>query len=76
MSNALGIVIAVVLLVAGFVLLVSWWGVFIKVLMAIIPIFLILVGAGTLLYFISEIKSKQEMEKEKTSGEAKPESSK
>jgi hypothetical protein len=48
---------------------------FITVLQGVIPILLILIGAGALVYFISEIKSKLEMKKEEppTTGEKKPE---
>jgi hypothetical protein len=48
---------------------------FIKALMAFVPILLIVIGAGILIYFISEIKSKLEMGKEEapSSGEKKPE---
>ena len=64
-SNILGIII-------GLILLVTWWSMFIKGLMAVIPILLILMGLGTLVYFISEIKSKLEMSKEeKTDPEPK-----
>jgi len=72
-SNVLGIIIGVVLIVGGFVLLVTWWSMFIEVLMGVIPILLILIGVGALIYFISEIKSKLEIEKEGTgtSGETK-----
>jgi uncharacterized membrane protein len=43
--------------------------------MAVVPILLLLIGAGVLVYFISEIKSKLEMGKEEGagSGEKKPE---
>jgi hypothetical protein len=34
--------------------------------MATIPLILILLGAGALVYFVSEIKSKLEIQKEKT----------
>lgn len=67
MFNILGIVIGVIVIIGGLILLVTWWAMFIKGLMAIVPIFLILVGAGALFYFVSEIKSKLEIEKEKTS---------
>ena len=63
-SNALGIVIGVVVIVIGLVLLVSWWSMFIKALMAVVPILLILIGAAVLIYFISERKSKAEIGKE------------
>jgi uncharacterized membrane protein len=48
---------------------------FVKALMALVPILLIIIGAGVLIYFISEIKSKLEMGKEEApgSGEKKPE---
>jgi uncharacterized membrane protein len=45
---------------------------FIKGLMAVVPILLILIGVGALIYFISEIKSKLEISKEeKTTSEKK-----
>ena len=69
MSNLLGIIIGVVLIILGLVLLVTWWSMFIKALMAVIPILLILIGAGALAYFISEIKSKLEVPQQ----EKKPE---
>jgi len=74
-SNVLGIIIGVVVIIVGFILLVSWWSMFIKGLMAIVPILLLLIGAGALVYFISEIKSKLEIRKENTSstGEKKAE---
>ncbi len=73
MSNVLGIIIGVVLVLGGVALLVTWWSMFIEVLMGIIPVFLILIGVGALIYFISEMKSRSEIEKEKppTPGEAK-----
>jgi uncharacterized membrane protein len=37
---------------------------FIKGLMAVVPLLLILIGIGALIYFISEIKSKSEIGKE------------
>jgi len=64
MSNILGILIGVVVIIIGLVLLVSWWSLFIKGLMAVVPILLILIGVGALIYFISEIKSKLEISKE------------
>ncbi len=64
MSNILGIIIGVIVIVIGLILLVTWWGMFIKGLMAVVPILLILIGAGALVYFISEIKSKMEISKE------------
>jgi uncharacterized membrane protein len=74
-SNILGIIIGVVVIIIGLVLLITWWGMFIKGLMAVVPILLLLVGAGVLVYFISEIKSKLEVGKEEGagSGEKKPE---
>jgi uncharacterized membrane protein len=74
-SNILGIIIGVVVIILGLVLLVTWWGMFIKGLMAVVPILLLLIGAGVLVYFVSEIKSKLEVGKEEGagSGEKKPE---
>jgi hypothetical protein len=66
-SNVIGIVVGAVLVLLGLILLVTWWAMFIKALMAILPILLVLVGAGALAYFISEIKSKMEVTQEKTS---------
>ena len=71
-SNILGIIIGVVVIIIGFVLLVTWLPMFIKGLMAVVPILLILIGLGALVYFISEIKSKLEISKEgKTTTEPK-----
>ena len=64
--NVLGIIIGDIVIIVGLILLVSWWSMFIKGLMAIVPILLLLIGAGALVYFISEIKSKLGIEKEKT----------
>ena len=55
-SNILGIIIGVVVIIVGLILLVTWWSMFIKGLMAVVPILLLLIGAGALIYFISEIK--------------------
>jgi hypothetical protein len=64
MSNILGIIIGVVIIIIGLVLLVIWWFNFVGVFKGIFPILLILIGAGALVYFISEIKSKLEIGKE------------
>jgi len=74
-GNLLGIIIGVVAIILGLILLIAWWSMFIKAIMALVPILLIVIGAGILIYFISEIKSKLEMKKEETapSGEKKPE---
>ena len=66
-SNLLGIIIALVSIIVGFVLLLLWWSMFTVVLKGIVPILLLLLGAGTLIFFISEIKSKLSLEKEKPS---------
>ncbi len=66
-SNVLGIIISVVVIIVGLILLVIWWSMFIKALMALVPILLILIGLGLLVYFISEIKSKMEIAKEDAS---------
>jgi len=63
-----------VVIIVGLILLITWWGMFIKGLMAVVPILLVLIGLGVLVYFISEIKSKLEVGKEEAaSGEKKPE---
>jgi len=71
MSNVLGIVIGVIVIVVGLILMITWWSMFLKGLMATVPILLILVGAGALIYFISEIKSKLDLKKEDTPTETK-----
>jgi hypothetical protein len=75
-SNILGAIIGVVVIIVGlYLLLFQWWAMFVRGLMAVVPILLVLIGAGALVYFISEIKSKLEMKKEEpsTSGEKKTE---
>lgn len=64
MSNGLGIVIGMAVVIIGLVLLVNWWHSFAVVFEGIFPIFLILIGAGVLIYYISESKSKADIEKE------------
>jgi uncharacterized membrane protein len=66
-SNILGIITGVVVIIVGLILLVIWWSMFIKGLMAVVPILLILIGVGALIYFISEIKSKMQIGKEEAS---------
>jgi uncharacterized membrane protein len=70
MSHILGVIIGVVVVIVGIILLITWWAMFIKGLMAILPILLILIGAGVLLYFISEMKSKLDISKEDTPAES------
>jgi hypothetical protein len=71
-SNILGIIIGVVVIIIGLVLLCTWWSSFVVMFKGIFPILLVLVGAGALIYFISEIKSKLEISKEeKTTPEQK-----
>ena len=67
MSNLLGIIIGLGSIIVGFVLLLVWWSLFTAVLKGIVPILLILIGAGALVFFVSEIKSKLSMGKEKLS---------
>ena len=75
MSNILGMIIGIAVVIVGLTLLVTWWGMFIKGLMAVVPILLLLIGVGALIYFISEIKSKAGMGKDEASApeEKKPE---
>ena len=72
-SNASGIVTGILVVIIGFVLLLSWWHSFAVVFKGIFPIVLILIGAGVLIYFISEIKSKAEIGKESLSEGGKTE---
>lgn len=71
MSNVIGIIASVVVVIVGLILLVFWWSSFIKVLTGVLPILLILIGAGALIFFISEIKSKLGGNKEKLSADEK-----
>ena len=64
MSNGLGVIIGLVVVIIGFVLLFNWWHSFAVVFEGVFPILLILIGAGVLIYFVSEIKSKAEIGKE------------
>ncbi len=67
-SNMAGIIVGVVVVIIGlYFLLFQWWSMFISGLKAVVPILLILVGVGALIYFISEIKSKVGMGKEEAS---------
>jgi uncharacterized membrane protein len=67
-SNILGVVIGVVVIIVGlYLLFFQWWSMFVRGLMAVVPILLVLIGAGALVYFISEIKSKIDIGKEETS---------
>ncbi len=75
-SNMLGIIIGAAVAILGAILLIfCWWSSFVVVFKGILPVLLILIGVGTLIYFVSEIKSKVEMSKEEASvpGEKKPE---
>jgi threonine/homoserine/homoserine lactone efflux protein len=74
-SNVLGVIVGVVVIIIGLILLILWFPMFLKALMALVPILLIIIGAGVLIYFVSEIKSKLEMGKEEASApvEKKPE---
>jgi len=52
-------------------LLICWWPMFAAVFKGILPILLILIGLGVLIYYISEIKSKLGLKKEDTPAETK-----
>ena len=75
MFNVLGIIIGIIVAIFGIILLVYWLAMFVAVFKGVIPILLILIGVGALIYFISEIKSKVGMGKEEVvaSGEKKSE---
>ncbi|MBM4339465.1 MAG: hypothetical protein FJ110_07960 [Deltaproteobacteria bacterium] len=66
MSHVIGIIVGVVITILGILLLICWWPMFVGVFKGILPILFILIGAGVLLYFISEIKSKLEVGNEET----------
>jgi hypothetical protein len=70
-SSLVGIFIGAVLILLGLILLVTWWAMFIKATMAILPILLVLTGAGAVAYFISEIKSKMAVGQENDSASKK-----
>ena len=67
-SNILGIIIGVVVIILGIILLVYWSAMFVAVFKGVVPVLLILIGVGALIYFISEIKSRVGMGKEETPG--------
>jgi len=71
MSNILGIIIGLIVIVVGLILLITWWPMFLKGLMATVSILFVLIGLGVLLYYISEIKSKLDLKKEDTPAETK-----
>ena len=66
MGKVLGIVIGVVLVILGLWGLVTWWSLFVRALMAAVPVLMIVVGVVLVVFFISEIRSsiqeKAEME--------------
>jgi hypothetical protein len=63
-SNVLGIIIGIVVIVIGLVLWITWFSSFAVMFKGIFPILLVLIGVGALIYFISEMKSKLEIGKE------------
>jgi len=71
MSNVIGIIVGVVVTILGILLLICWWPMFAAVFKGILPILLILIGLGVLIYYISEIKSKLGLKKEDTPAETK-----
>jgi len=71
-SDILGMIIGVVVIIVGLILLVTWWSMFVKGLMAVVPILLLLIGACAVIYFNSEIKSKIEIGKEEASTSKEP----
>jgi hypothetical protein len=75
-SNIFGIIIGAVVVILGAILLIfCWWSSFVVVFKGTLPILLIFVGGGVLIYFVSEIKSKAGMGKGEVSApeEKKPE---
>ena len=57
MGKFLGVVIGVVLVVLGLWGIVTWWGLFVRGLMAAVPPLMIVVGVVLVVFFVSEIRS-------------------
>jgi uncharacterized membrane protein len=78
MGKVLGVVIGVVLVILGVWGVVTWWQLFLRGLMAVVPALMIVVGAVLVVFFVSEIRSsmreKAEMKAtaEKSSKEEEP----
>ena len=66
-SSFLGILAGIIAIVVGLILWIVWWPMFLVVLRGILPVLLILISLGVLVFFMSEIKSKREVKKVKTS---------
>lgn len=77
MGKVLGIVIGVVLVILGAWGLITWWSLFVRGLMAAVPILAVIVGVVLLVFFISEIRSsfqeRAEMEATAEKGSESPE---
>jgi len=77
MGKVLGIVVGVVLVVLGAWGLVTWWSLFVRGLMAAVPVLAIVVGVVLVVFFVSEIRSsfqeKAEMETTEEKGSEKTE---
>ncbi|MBW2057326.1 MAG: hypothetical protein JRH07_01950 [Deltaproteobacteria bacterium] len=71
MGKVLGIIIGVVLVVLGLWGIVTWWGLFIKALMASVPALFIVVGAVLVVFFVSEIRSSMREKAEVEAGAEK-----
>lgn len=82
MGKVLGIVIGVVLVILGAWGLVTWWSLFVRGLMAAVPILAVVVGVVLLVFFVSEIRSsfqesaEMETAEEKGSEKTEPAASK
>jgi Na+/proline symporter len=72
MGKVLGIIIGVVLVILGAWGLFTWWSLFVRGLMAAVPILAVIVGVVLLVFFISEIRSsfQEKAEMEATSEKA------
>jgi hypothetical protein len=68
-SSLLGILAGIIAIVVGLIPWIERWPMFLVVLRGTLPVLLILIslGLGVLVFFMSEIKSKREVEKVKTS---------
>jgi hypothetical protein len=56
MGKVLSIVLGALTALVGFILLISWWGWFLRGLMALVPVMLIFGGIIALIAGISEVK--------------------
>ena len=64
MGKVLSVILGALAAVVGLILLISWWGWFLRGLMAIVPAMLIFGGAIALIAGLSELKDAVQSKKE------------